>query len=114
MVDQVKIYYVPIGVETYIPMTVENIESSYFRYEAVDLDDRNFKKFLSMINKAAPGDFEVDMLRVKIVFPDDQIIYVDNYGGISFTTPDNLKLTSSHLKKAKKILEDLTVLRDSD
>lgn len=67
-----------------------------------------------MINKVASGNFEADMIRVKIIFPDDHIIYVDNYGGINFTNPDNLKLTSSDMKKAKKILEDLTAIRDSD
>lgn len=108
MADQVKIYYIPIGVETYIPITVENIETFYHRYGEVDLDNRKFKKFLRMINEAAPGNFDGYIIRAKIIFPDDQIIYIDNDGGISFITPDTRKLTSSRLKKAGKILEDLT------
>ena len=113
MANQVRIYYVPIGAETYIPITVENIETSYVRYGEVDIIDRNFKKLLDMIDKAKSGDFETGMLRVKVVFPDNQLLYIDNYGGISFKATDNLKLTGSHLNKVKKILEGLTSFRDN-
>ena len=45
MLDKIEIYYVPIGVETYVPMTPENIQESASSVGKVTLSDRNFKIF---------------------------------------------------------------------
>ena len=114
MIERARIYYVPIGAETYIPITEENIDSSFVRYGEVEINNRNFRKLLSIIEIAKPGVFEADMLRVKIVIPDDQLIYIDNYGGIMVYPTNYLKLSGSNLSKIKAILENITSLRERD
>lgn len=111
MIDRVKIYYVPVGVQTYVPITKENIETSYVREGLVSPTNRKFIRLLDTISEAEPGDFIDNMLRVKIVFPDKKITYIDNYGGVNSVGSYDLKLKASNLRKVKEILESLTKAR---
>src|SRR5690606_639311 len=83
MSDLAEIYYVPIGVETYIPITMDNIEEHYARYSKSDTNSRAFKKLVSILESSNRGKFESQKVRVKIILPSGQIIFIDNNGGLS-------------------------------
>lgn len=108
--SMIKIYYVPLGAETYVPMTVENIEEHYIRY--VDLEDSSseFKKIMSLVQPSAPGKFDEKSVRVKIDSPNHENVYIDNHGVVKFGESSFL-LAESNLKKVKKMLEDVTQQR---
>ncbi|MDP5211332.1 hypothetical protein [Microbulbifer sp. 2205BS26-8] len=108
VLDLVKIYYVPIGVETYVPMTPENIEDSATSVGEVDPSSRQFKRLLNILYSSSRGQFKVDDLRVKIILPKNEIIYIDNHGGVRLPSSETHKLTYSDLKTVKKILERTT------
>jgi hypothetical protein len=110
--DCVEIYYVPIGVSTFVPITKHNIEESYVRYGCVSTTDVRFKKLLRILNSSETKKSEIDndIIRVKIKFTDSKIIYVDNEGGVEISAAQR-KLTISGLDRVTKILKSITKKR---
>lgn len=105
MVEQVEIYYIPIGVETYVPITVENIESSAARHGELEISNQTIENILSVLGSSVEGEFDSEMLRVKMIFPDGEIIYMDNFGVISSSESGISKLQERSLNEAKGIFE---------
>lgn len=112
-IERARIYYIPIGVETYVPITSENIEKAYVRIGDATLDNPTFKSLMKTINSAGAGPFEGDMLRAKILLSDGQIIYIDNHGGLNSPVSGIAKIPKSKLDKTQKLLESLTQPRSS-
>ncbi len=106
-VGSVRVYYVPIGVETYIPITKSNIDEHYAQYAELNANNTDLKKVLSILGSAGKGVFDGNAVRVKIVFNSADAVYVDNTGGINGFSVDK-KLGGWKLNKVKKILERLT------
>ncbi|WP_142904335.1 hypothetical protein [Exilibacterium tricleocarpae] len=109
--NQVEIFYVPIGVETYMPMTPENIEESAVFVGEIALTNRRIKKLFKLLGSSSKGEFEIDNLRAKIVLPENKVTYIDNNGGIHSPELETYKLFDSELQAVKKILERVTVKR---
>lgn len=105
-----KIYYVPIGAETYVPVNEDNIEDGYVRSTKTDISGREFAALMALIHTAKAGPFKNDNVRVKIVFPDASVIYIDNNGGIKRSSTQRM-LNSVSLGKLKDVLERITILR---
>ncbi|MGI0118325.1 hypothetical protein [Zooshikella sp. RANM57] len=106
--DKVKIYYIPIGVATYGAMTPNNIEELATHLGMTNLSDPRFKKLMRILKSSSSGQFEGNKLRVKIILPKNDIIYVDNYGGIKLSESKTLKLDNSNLQTVKAILNGIT------
>lgn len=109
--EKAKIYYIPIGVETYVPITVDNIESSHVLYGEVETDNRKFNNLIAILESSEAGNFSQEMIRVKIVKSDASVFYVDNFGGIRSAENEFSKLTASNLKKVIKLIEGLVTAR---
>lgn len=107
--DTVKIYYIPIGIETYIPITPKNIELSAFKVIKVSYSSDYLKKLIAMVEASASGNFSSDHVRVKMLLPDSKVIYIDNYGEVQLVESVTLdrKLENSDFRKVRKILESL-------
>lgn len=105
-----EIYYVPIGVETYVPMTIENIEQHYARHSKLSVDSKAFKKLISTLEISDDGIFDFTKVRVKIILPNKETIFIDNSGALS-SKYSNRKIDNNALEKVKNILEDVTEVR---
>ena len=105
----VDIYYIPIGVETYVPITTGNIESSATYVGRVEESNRNFKKFLELIESSSGRHFDEKKIRGKLVWPDKEVVYIDNNGSVKSSDDGKRLIKKSNLDKAKKMLEKLTV-----
>lgn len=105
--EMAVIYYIPIGIETFTPVTPQDMEERYHRYGKADVKRSDFKKLISEIKAAPVGPFDGQRTRAKISLPDSQIIFVDNDGGIARST-GTYQLTSSQLGIIAKLLAALT------
>src|SRR4051794_35350470 len=79
----VQIFYIPIGVETFIPITPENIVEHANATGAVNASSSELARTIALIRQAPAGDFSVTHVRVKMVFPDGGVILIDNVGGVN-------------------------------
>lgn len=102
-----KIYYIPIGMETFIPITKENIEEHEFSYGDQDVSTSDFDKLQKLIKGARAGSFNNDRVRVKIVLPDRSVVFVDNEGGVE-VAGEQSKLSDSKLQEVKELLDEMT------
>jgi hypothetical protein len=100
----VMIYYVPIGAETFVPVTPENVESSYMAYAKMEVGSPEIHKIMSLISSTENGEFDGEMVRVKLSFSDGQKIFIDNEGGVRNSSGD-FSLTQRKLLRLKKELE---------
>jgi hypothetical protein len=107
-VRMVNICYVPIGAETYVPMTAANIEQHCVRIGQVGATDKRYLELKAALQKAESGSFDSEAVRVKLTEPDSDSIYVDNAGGVS-KGKSQLRLSASSLAKVKRLVEDMTV-----
>ncbi len=106
MSDQVKIYYIPIGAETYVPITIDNIENYAQKTCVLDYEDRTVRKVLRLLSdSSSDGIFDEQKIRVKIILPTNIVTYVDNYGGIRSTDYVTKKMSDATRTKVTKLLE---------
>lgn len=106
----VSICYVPIGVETYVPMTPENIEQHCARTAQINAADKKYLEIKSLLQKAGLGSFDREAVRVKLTEVGAEPIYIDNAGGVS-SGKSELRLNASALAKVKRLVEDVTVAK---
>lgn len=107
MNEPVLIYYVPIGVETYIPMTTENFADHAKSLGPVDLGASQLAPILGSLNEASVGNFDDKAVRVKIIRRSDDPVWIDNVGGIRVAQSE-YSLTSDELMKLKSILDSIS------
>lgn len=101
----VKLYYVPIGAETYTPVTLEDIEKRG-SYTELSASDKRYRRLMSIIGSASSGLFDENAVRAKIV-TDGDAIYIDNNGGLKLPVSTG-KLSASELSAAKKVLDNIS------
>lgn len=96
------VYYVPFDVDTYAPVTTENIvEQSFCKLSFSGSSD--VAKSLTYLLTAAPaGTFSNKVVRLKVSMPNDVDIFVDTDGGVLITGNELHKRLSGN---------DFTVLR---
>ncbi len=105
-VINVDFFYIPFGVETYIPVTISNIEKQGKKKNHYPLKENNFKSMLLLLKNAKHGHFDDQYIRLKIISPKREIVYIDNNGGFRFNSEDK-KLDSKTFLKLKKIIESI-------
>jgi hypothetical protein len=108
MAGDVEIFYIPIGVETYVPITENNIESSAIRFGNAKESERALERIRIILETASDGEFDDEMLRAKITLPNKEVIYIDNRGGISSSVNGTSKLGEQNLNDLKSVLESVT------
>ena len=114
MKGQARIYYVPIGTETYVPMTTDNIEVHHVRFIELDVASREYRNLTSLIDVAGDGSFEEQRVRVKILLPDASAVYIDNNGGMRLGSSRQATLSHSSLRGVRKLLEEITKPRQKN
>ncbi len=97
-----KIYYVPIGVETYIPVTTSNIEELAVKIGR--LEDKYVRQFVRLLEEAKAGSFDSEYVRAKLIVPKVGIIYLDNKGGAMYSQ-DQKTLDLESLAEIKELFE---------
>ena len=112
--EPVEVYYFQIGVETFIPITpvdtpepITRISLQATHYALIDSSNRDFRRLLTILQEARAGRFEKYAVRVMLVFPDSNRIYIDNEGGV-WTRDGEYSLGLKRLKEAQEILERMT------
>lgn len=109
-VRMIDICYVPIGVETYVPMTPANIDRSCVRVGRINAADKRYLELRSTLDAAQSGAFDDQAIRVKLTEPDQDVVYVDNTGGVSLGKR-HLRLSASALAKVKRLIEEMTAAK---
>lgn len=99
-----NLFYIPIGVETYVPITVENIEEAATKKGSLDLSSKVIKQILSFIDVAEPGIFDNESIRVKLVLSNDSLLYIDNRGGVLIGKISK-SLNKETLSQVKSLIE---------
>ena len=105
-VATVKVYYFPIGAETYTPITMKDIEKRSLSSIKINLNNKLLKFIKSIINKSNIGKFDNKIVRMKIIYPNGKIIYIDNDGGVNDFS-SNLKMDKQALYKIKNLIEKM-------
>lgn len=105
-----SIYYVPFGAETFVAVTVDNIDECYNRYSDVPLNNPEMREVLSLLSSGSHGVFDREMVRAKLRGGDSRWIYVDNFGGIRMGTSET-KLSSVQFAHLKHVLDRITSKR---
>lgn len=104
----VKIYYVPIGAETIIAVTEQNIEQhcqvcGEKQVSAIDLD-----RIGNAVLGAPNGSFNESRVRLKMVSPDGTVLLIDNDGGVKSSSSGAPKaLSKQELTWIGNFMEDL-------
>lgn len=101
------LFYVPIGAETYAPITPDNIES---QGRSFDVDHRLFVELCLMASGSPSGKVDCRVIRVKIV-SSDGVILIDNDGGFMFSNGAMHQLNPSQMRRVRRLLEGLRVGR---
>lgn len=104
----VSIYYIPFGVETYVPVTTDNIEKSAQRYGRIDSGGRLSKKISDLLMAAGEGSFNSERVRAKLIYPNEVIVYVDNLGGVLTSEMGARKIDERRLHRLGNLLEKAT------
>lgn len=103
----VEICYVPVGVDTYTAMTVDNIDDHCGRTGRVAATDKRYLQLRAMLQKAGKGEFDGQVVRVKVAEPGTEPLYIDNVGGIRFGQEQS-KLNAAALADLTRLLEVIT------
>ena len=98
-----EVRYVPIGVETFVAITVQGIQSS----AAIPLSQAELDGIMEVLDSAGATGEEFDEMRVRVMidFPDSESVYVDNEGGIRRQTGEVGRIENSKLQDLKGIIE---------
>ena len=103
----IKVCYIPLGVETYTPITIDNIDSHCSYTGDIEPHDERLLNLQAIIKKAVPGLFNSNSVRVKITIMSSDSIYIDNYGGLQIGNSQS-HLDPESLTIVRKILDNIT------
>ncbi len=102
-----KIYYIPFGLATMFPVTVDSI-SDPMRIGLVHADDWRLTRALNMIDASGAGSFDGMAVRAKFEFPDGRSIFIDNRGGVLLPTSAEKSLNSQRLTVMGRFIMQMT------
>lgn len=104
--DVVKICYIPIGVETYVPVTVANIDHYCSRTGSLWIHDERYMEIEAILKTANVGTFLDGFVRVKIT-TELGYIYIDNHGGVKMNDK-SYHIDNVSIIKISEIIEQVT------
>jgi hypothetical protein len=103
-----KIYYIPFKVETYIPVTIDDIEKRAFYSFKVPESSKLTIELKKLLNANIPGTFNNKAVRLKVI-EGSNIYYVDSLGNIY-----NLnKITKTKLGDLENIIDKMILPQKS-
>jgi len=108
------IYYIPLGSHTYLPVTMERIETAYDRFGTPSVSSRSFVRLLELIDRSGPGKLDGQLIRAKIVLPDGESIFIDNLGGVEMSLREAVKLSDKSYSEVGHLLHRMTKERTSE
>lgn len=98
-----EIYYFPIGAQTYIPITTENIEERALRHGYIT--GAQASRLLKIISTARTStSFDEMRVRVKVIPKKKQLIYLDTVGGMLYNG-QTWSLDAQSLLSIKRLIE---------
>ena len=78
---EIKIFYVPFAVNTYVPITVDNIEQNGYTCKfGIRAHSDTGKSVLHILSSGIDGEIDNNLVRVKIIGPDTAVFYMDQDG----------------------------------
>lgn len=88
-------------------MTMANLGAHCVSDGGFDVNSRDFKELVALLESAAAGKIEDGIIRVKITLPNQEHIYLDNEGGVRWGSVEK-KLTGDQLARATALINRLT------
>ena len=101
-----KLCYVPFDVATSAPMTKVNFSHSCADIGELDLGDERLLEILALIERAEPGTFLDEGIRVGITLPDSTSLSIDDAGGVIFRDA-KVKVDKAGFLRIKKIIKKI-------
>jgi len=97
-----KIYYIPFKVETYVPVTTNDIESRAIYIFEVPNDSELAIKLTKMLEQDNHGAFDNKKVRLK-VRSDDKIYYIDSEGHVMVS----MKISQCNKEDIEKVIKEM-------
>jgi hypothetical protein len=102
----VDMYYVPIGVETVVAMTEENIERHCQLCEKREISASGIQRINNIIRDAPSGNFNASRVRLKLRYADGTELMIDNDGGVQSSASDvQKKIAPKELDVIRRMIE---------
>lgn len=98
-----KLCYVPFDVATSAPMTKVNFARSCANIGELNVGDGRLLEILALIERAEPGMFLDEGIRVGITFPDSTSLSIDDAGGVIFRDT-TVKVDKASFSRIKTII----------
>jgi len=108
--ESVEIYYVPIGTETYVPITTSNIESMATHIGSLGVESKEIRYILKTVESSKNGTFDSEYVRVKLKLSQNRSFYIDNVGGVSTGTQEK-QLDAKALARLAKMINKKVIKR---
>jgi len=111
--NDVFVYYLPFDVDTYVPVTTENIvEQSFCKLSFSESSDVA-KSLGYLLTTATSGVFSNKVVRLKVSKPNGVDMFVDTDGGVLITGDEQHKrLSDDDFTVLKALMESLSVNSD--
>jgi hypothetical protein len=104
--DDMIIYYLSFDVETFLPVGVDTIEKEADCRFVVAIDSDVAGKLNALFSRELRGQFNNEVVRVKVIGPSDDPIFVDRDGGILRGTREG-RLTSTAFDDLRSMLDEM-------
>lgn len=105
-----EVYYVPIGIETLIAMTEQNIHKHCQVCGKIQVDSADIKEMNSAILAAPDGEFDGLRVRVKLIYANGTAVLVDNEGGVRTPLSDAPKrISAEELEQVRRMIEGAAI-----
>jgi len=100
--DRMKIYFIPFNVQTYVPVTMNNIEEKAFHVFEITNNSKLAIKLIRMLDQDNYGILDDKMIRLKLQNR-DKIYYVDSKGNIKVST----KISKCDTEDVEKVINEM-------
>lgn len=112
MSNQVTVYYIPIGSDTYSPVTNKNIDDMYYKTLKTNDRDKSIIKIKKLLVGTQQGDLDNLKIRVKMTWAGNKdVVLIDDYGNFKINNGDTFKLSLQSLNKLSALFESITEKR---
>lgn len=92
------IYYIPFGIQTYIPVTTEDIKPRSF-YKLCIRNQKTIKAIEAVMSAKADGVMVKKMVRAKVVMPTSgKVFFVDSTGGVIAENDGEFRINAEDLE----------------
>ncbi len=103
----VEVYYVPIGVETVVAMTAQNIDRHCQVCGKMEISADRIQEINNIIRDAPGGDFNEYRVRLKMIYVGGTVLVIDNDGGVKSSASNiHKKISPQKLDVLGRLIED--------